>query len=150
VRNPNQRSTWLIHDGPVGVKCRGEPRVFGQPVPDGGGLVGGEVVTDQVHVEFGGYGFVDGGEEFLNSTARCWGCRAEITVPSVMSNAANRLPDTAPPEVADGHRAVRDRERSVAQPGAARKDRKARMRRWNYAPLRHDHRRQSAEIFVPL
>jgi hypothetical protein len=33
-------------------------------------------------------------------------------VPSVMSNAANRLPDTAPPEVADGHRAVRDRERS--------------------------------------
>jgi hypothetical protein len=21
------------------------------------------------------------------------------------------------------------------------------MRRWNYAPLRHDHRRQSAEIF---
>jgi hypothetical protein len=25
--------------------------------------------------------------------------------------------------------------------------RKARMRRWNYAPLRHDHRRQSAEIF---
>jgi hypothetical protein len=26
----------------------------------------------------------------------------------------------------------------------------ARMRRWNYAPLRHDHRRQSAEIFVPL
>jgi hypothetical protein len=65
VRNPNQRSTWLIHDGPVGVKCRGEPRVFGQPVPDGGGLVGGEVVTDQVHVEFGGYGFVDGGEEFL-------------------------------------------------------------------------------------
>ena len=29
-------------------------------------------------------------------------------------------------------------------------NRKARMRRWNYAPLRHDHRRQSAEIFVPL
>jgi hypothetical protein len=28
--------------------------------------------------------------------------------------------------------------------------RNARMRRWNYAPLRHDHRRQSAEIFVPL
>ena len=27
--------------------------------------MGGEVVTDQVHVEFGGYGFVDGGEEFL-------------------------------------------------------------------------------------
>ena len=46
-------------------ELQGEPRVFGQPVPDGGGLVGGEVVTDQVHVEFGGYGFVDGGEEFL-------------------------------------------------------------------------------------
>jgi len=33
----------------------------------------------------------------------------------------------------------------VARPGT-----QARMRRWNYAPLRHDHRRQSAEIFVPL
>lgn len=42
-----------------------EPRVFGQPICDSGGFVGGQVVIYQVHVELVGYGFVDGGEEFL-------------------------------------------------------------------------------------
>ena len=32
---------------------------------DGGCLVGGEVVADQVNVEFGRDGFVDGDQEFL-------------------------------------------------------------------------------------
>jgi hypothetical protein len=77
-------------------------------------------------------------------------CRVNRGCLVSQSRMAGVLWVAAPPEVADGHRAVRDRERSLAQPGAARKDRKARMRRWNYAPLRHDHRRQSAEIFVPL
>jgi hypothetical protein len=34
----------------------------------------------------------------------------------------------------------------AAQPGKGPQNRKARMRRWNYAPVRHDHRRQSAEF----
>jgi hypothetical protein len=45
---------YLVDPGRAG---RGEMHVeawvFGQPVVDCGGFVGGEVVTDQVHVEFG-------------------------------------------------------------------------------------------------
>jgi hypothetical protein len=40
-----------------------EAGVAGQPVPDGRGLVGGEVVADQVHVQVGGDGLVDGDQE---------------------------------------------------------------------------------------
>ncbi len=62
VSSPNQRSTWLIHDEPVGVKCRwkrgGGPARSGSP-----GLVGGQVVADQVHAQVGRHGFVDGDEE---------------------------------------------------------------------------------------
>ena len=42
-----------------------EARVLGQPILDGGRFVGGEVVTDQVNVEFGRDGVVDGDQEFL-------------------------------------------------------------------------------------
>jgi len=35
----------------------------GQPCLDLGGVVGGVVVTHQVHLEFAGYGLVDGGQE---------------------------------------------------------------------------------------
>src|SRR3954454_7917802 len=66
VSSPNQRSTWLIQDAPVGGKpdpgfdlvdqggagggeVQVEAGVVGQPVADGGGLVGGQVVADQVH-----------------------------------------------------------------------------------------------------
>jgi hypothetical protein len=45
------------------VQC--EAGVFGQPVLDGWGFVGGEVVTDQVHVQLGRDRFVDRDEEFL-------------------------------------------------------------------------------------
>ena len=37
----------------------------GQPVADGGGLVGAVVVGDQVDVQLGGDGLVDRGEELL-------------------------------------------------------------------------------------
>ena len=40
-----------------------EAGVAGQPVTDRRGLVGGEVVADQVHVQVGGDGLVDGDEE---------------------------------------------------------------------------------------
>src|SRR5438105_9087039 len=36
----------------------------GQPVVDEGGLVGGQVVADDMDVQLGGYGLVDGDEEF--------------------------------------------------------------------------------------
>src|SRR3954452_9226099 len=63
VSSPNQRSTWLIQDDPVGVKCRWKAGVAGQPVADRRGLVGGQVVADQVHVQLGRDGLVDGDEE---------------------------------------------------------------------------------------
>src|SRR5580658_459345 len=40
-----------------------EPGVGGQPAVDRGGLVGGDVVEDDVDVQAGGDGFVDGGQE---------------------------------------------------------------------------------------
>ena len=40
-----------------------EAGVAGQPGLDGRGLVGGEVVADQVHVQLGGHGLVDRGQE---------------------------------------------------------------------------------------
>ena len=42
-----------------------EAGVAGQPGLDRRGLVGGVVVADQVHVELGGHGLVDGGQELL-------------------------------------------------------------------------------------
>lgn len=49
-----------------------EPRTAHQPPPDGGGLVRGEVVQDQVQIELGGSVSVDGsqeGQEFLGPMA---------------------------------------------------------------------------------
>jgi hypothetical protein len=42
-----------------------EARAFGEPFVDRLGLVGGEVVADQVHVQFGGNRLVDGDQELL-------------------------------------------------------------------------------------
>jgi hypothetical protein len=67
-----------------------EPGVAGQPGPDDGGLVGGEVVADQVHAQAGGDGLVDPARNFLNSAARWWRRSWEITVPPAMPYAANR------------------------------------------------------------
>src|SRR5262249_48404264 len=63
VRYPGHRSTWLIQDDPVGGKGSRNPGVAGQPGPDGGGLAGGEVVAGQVHLQPGGHGRVDLGQE---------------------------------------------------------------------------------------
>src|SRR6266516_3818192 len=91
VRNPNQRSTWLTHDELVGVKCMWKRGVLVQPCLDGGGLVGAVVVADEMDIQLGGDRGVDTGQVLANSTARCRRCRALMTVPSTVLNAANRL-----------------------------------------------------------
>ena len=91
MSSPN-RALHLVDPGRPGRgEVHREPWMLVQPAVDRGGLVGGEVVADQMHVEVGGAALSMAIRNFLNSTARCWGCNAEITVPSVMSNAANRL-----------------------------------------------------------
>jgi len=50
VSSRNQRSR-LSHDDEVGVKCKVEPRVEGQPRTHVGVFVGGVVVQDQVHLQ---------------------------------------------------------------------------------------------------
>jgi hypothetical protein len=59
----NHRSTWCIHDEPVGVEMDAEARVPGQPGTDLSGAVGGVVVADQVYVQAGGHGLVDRDED---------------------------------------------------------------------------------------
>src|SRR6185437_4380587 len=50
----------LVHPGRAGRgEVNMEARVPGQPGPDLGGVVGGVVVADQVHVQSGGHGLVD-------------------------------------------------------------------------------------------
>jgi hypothetical protein len=40
-----------------------EPRMAGQPATDGRGLVSGQVVVDQVHIQLGRDGLIDGDEK---------------------------------------------------------------------------------------
>ena len=44
---------------------RADPRVATRPFPDGRCLVRGEVIADQVDIESGGHGLVDGDQELL-------------------------------------------------------------------------------------
>src|SRR6266516_5698083 len=54
----------LVHPGGAGGgEVHVEPGAPGQPGPDLGGVVGGVDVADQVHVQVGGHGFVDGDQE---------------------------------------------------------------------------------------
>ena len=62
-----------------------------QQFRDRGGLVGSVVVADQVDVEVVGDFFIDLGQELLNSIDRCLRWMLEMTVPSAVLNAANRL-----------------------------------------------------------
>src|SRR5258708_39892259 len=68
VSKAKKRSTWLIHDADVGVKCsgcRGEVHMpaepFGEPVADQFGLMARGIVHDGVNVEIGGPNVVLGG-----------------------------------------------------------------------------------------
>ena len=63
VSRPNQRSTWFIQDEPVGVKWTWKRGCRASQVLICGGVVGGVVVADQVHVQAGGHRLVDRGQE---------------------------------------------------------------------------------------
>ena len=63
VSSPNQRSTWLIQEEPVGVKCRWKRGWRASQSLIAGVLWVAEVVADQVHVQLGGHGLVDGDQE---------------------------------------------------------------------------------------
>lgn len=63
MRSPNQRSTWLSQDDPVWGEMRMEPWMLDQPGLDRRCLVGGQSVTDQVDIQFRGYGLVDRDKE---------------------------------------------------------------------------------------
>ena len=73
VMIPNQISIWLIHDEPIGVKWKLNLRVLRQPGPDLGGLVGGEVVQDDVDVLAGvrGDGLAQEGQEVRAVAGGC-------------------------------------------------------------------------------
>jgi hypothetical protein len=64
VSSRNQRSTSLSHDEEVGGEVRLEPGVFVEPGPHALMLVGGVVVTDQVHRKFFGDLSADRAQEF--------------------------------------------------------------------------------------
>jgi hypothetical protein len=54
----------LVHPGGAGGgEVDMEARVPGEPGPDLGGVVGGVVVTHQVHIKLGGHGLVDDGQK---------------------------------------------------------------------------------------
>lgn len=90
MSRPNQRSTWLIHDEPVGVKCMWKR----------GCLVSQSLIALVLWVarfsqirwtsKLLGTALSMAIRNFLNSTARCWGCSSVMTVPSAILNAANR------------------------------------------------------------
>ena len=90
VKKPNDRSTWLIQDEPVRVKCRQKRGWRASQGLDDRGLVGGEVVADQVHLEPGGHGLVNPGQELLELRGPVVAPQGVMTVPSAMLNAANR------------------------------------------------------------
>ena len=97
------RRIWLVGEQPEpafdlvepGGAGRGEvqmePWVGGEPGADRRGLVGGQVVADQMHVQFGGHVLVDLGRgTCLNSAARCRRWMLWMTSPVATSSAANR------------------------------------------------------------
>src|SRR5215216_8191176 len=63
VSRPNQRSTWLNPAGSGRGEVDMEPGVTGQPGLDLGSLVGAVIVGDQVNVQLGRHGLVDGDQE---------------------------------------------------------------------------------------
>src|SRR5690606_13841334 len=66
VRQQSEPALHLVEPGGAGGReVHVEARVREQPFPDGGGLVGGVVVADQVDVELGGDLLVELGEELL-------------------------------------------------------------------------------------
>ena len=64
VSSANQRSTMFIHELSVGVKCKVKRGTY-QPAVDLWGLVGRDVVDDQVHIEVFGHAAVDEVQELL-------------------------------------------------------------------------------------
>lgn len=77
--------------GPGRSEMDMEPWMFHQPVSDGDGFVGREVVADDVHVEFGWDRFVDRDQKLLEFDSPVPAMQRGMTVPSAISNAANKL-----------------------------------------------------------
>ena len=61
-----------------------------EPALYGGGLVGRDVVEDDVHVEGARDLFVDEVKNLRNSSERCRGAIEAMTLPEAASSAANR------------------------------------------------------------
>ena len=91
VSSPNQRSTWLSQDELVGVKCRWNRGCAASQSADGRGLVGGQVVADQVHVQLGRHVGVDRGQELLELDRAVPAVQRADDRPVATSSAANRL-----------------------------------------------------------
>jgi len=91
VRNSNYRSTWLVDEDPVGVKCIFTRGVPGEPGLDRGNLVRAVVVADQVDARALGHRLVDGGQELPELGGAVLAVDSPRTVPSVTLNAANRV-----------------------------------------------------------
>src|SRR6202012_3375127 len=60
---PKKRSTWLIHEPDVGVKCMWNLRCFASHSRTAGVLVGSVVVDDQMQIEILGRVAIDGAQE---------------------------------------------------------------------------------------
>ena len=65
MSRPNQRSTWLIQDEPVGVTCMWKRGCLASHSVIAGVLWVARLSQDQVPVQFGGNGLVDGDQELL-------------------------------------------------------------------------------------
>src|SRR6266850_4099852 len=63
VSKAKKRSTWLIHDADVGVKCICQRSRLANQVADQFGLMARGIVHDDVNVEIGGDMLFDGVEE---------------------------------------------------------------------------------------
>ena len=101
MRNPNQRSTWLSHEEPVGVKCIWKRGCLASQSLTAGVLWVAGLSQTRCTFSSAGTALSIATKNFLNSTARCWGCSWEITVP---------LPgSTAPRGTVTLHRALRRR-----------------------------------------
>ncbi|MDJ0105745.1 hypothetical protein QM646_04975 [Rhodococcus erythropolis] len=68
-----------------------EPWMFHQPVPDGDGFVGREVVADDMHVEFGRDWFVDRDQRPLDFDGPMPAVQGGNDSASTISKAANKL-----------------------------------------------------------
>jgi hypothetical protein len=80
VSSAKKRSTWLIHDADVGVKCTCQ-RALGEPVSNELGLVRAVVIHDDMDVETGGHVALDLVKEPAELGRRCRDMHLPTTVP---------------------------------------------------------------------